>query len=1858
MKFEISDLLNDKNKYALTILRMHIKANKNVLTFLIMKIMIYDNIIIHALFIIISAMGLLILTSDFIPDYNSNYKYISICFRFLTPYSFVEKFQLSNYEYIIICSVIFIICIIRLSYMCYFIYKINHYHSTEICNITINIFVLILNHISYVLFSYINEFLSFIYYIEIFPNNFIIKKDSKLNIKVHRLFIVLNSLLIILYNINNYIFISLINRPTYNKSNSFRIKIPQSKLYIFILFQNFGLLHPLQCYLKTDTNTIWTIIINISIFILFSWIYFRCIKLYFYNNILNRIISYIGEFCFMSIVFEFLLFVFSLKKECNIEMVIFIIIKLLLTSCLDFILQFIYRKVMINKMKKKIFYNNPHIMPFDNNLNECILYIREIMKEKNMKMIIKIIELFNRHKKQCLNNNCGCKIIKINNKIKFDKMKFIDDIINKMNYFIESILIFYNYHNNFDLALLLSEHFLIFRKNPIMSYSILQALIHYNYKNLNRKQLIILYETMSKYINYILVDKKNRIITEELNEYHYSLASLKNKENEIKQYINLILKINKVVKYMIYYSTRFINIILHKDNYEDSSIAKINEIDKGIKYITSPYLNSNIINKLIDFIYREIVYTSDIKKYLYDLEEYSLFLSYEFLYKIFLFVDFFWNRKIPNNLLNIFYSFTTNRNLYTIEIKPEIYKILEIRHNDLLILSKRKYYILFKYTKGLKISYISESLLQKLYLKKNKIIKNEIDVLLINELISSHNNAIKHFFIYGQNYLYKNQFKFIFDYRKYMINTKMNSTLQIGVNKNILIICVIELLHGNKNMFLYTDKNLKIISINDLFEEGISLSLPLIEEFQIELKDIFGIDVICLHKFYKKEIKKVKKSKEFKILNTKEYILRNLFNYQNQNNYHISNKFYIKNDSDESEKEEEEKVKLNQKKGNNSNIIDKLFSDDYKKLNVKNIKPINFKIDNEAFLINLRKIFEKINSYELDKLERKNIYNDFLLLNNNYNELVHNKNIFFNLKIQPRLIYDTLFYICKVDKYIVQNITEINSNNQLDSYEFNTCISETEELNSSSNISLIKKRVDKNEKNLLDNIVKLYRTDTKNFEDKNKLYLNAISNSNYCRDEIKVYRPSKNKFCFLLLSCIIALLISCIMAFYYQINLINKNEKLFKVFYYNYFQRTQFLYLHSILLSMYFELINITDIYSLDDNKYILNLIAKNLDESHILFRKYYLELKIELNEDFSLLFEPLFTKKIEVNWEKVLSNNSYETELSLIVHKVVDSINHEFNEEDIIDCENFLLKKYLYIDRKITPVYGNFIRLLYYFYHNYYDILRNFFLNLEKTFYLSNKYSKNTTVVILAIEIIGIILLIIFFVINSLFLIRSNKYIFQNILYMFMDFSQSDNYSFNNKESNLNIIQKITNYILLLKEFNRKNLESFKQNKEIKNFINLKTLLEEEKNDELYMGNKIIGKKVKNKEKKDKIILANRTISDKRLIYASSLAKFKSDKSLLEDSKPTNHSNTTITKSKIKNKSIELNEGIHALNKKDINDILNNSSIMNNSKNDSSNLLLNISISNSIDLKRRDNKDIKETKIKITIEKILFKTKINIIYSIKLIIIVFVVLTIIFIVYYICKLIVTLIFISNFKYIIDDFKDFSNQYSQIIAFWNNLKTLFIIPNSTIYCDFNDTDKYFYNLNNKVYQIYNNRIKRYKRISKLYNAILTSSSEQNVEFCNGNVRCNEIKDSKNYILSNGIASTVDIYSKEMSAYYKIYLYSKNNINNKKEIIKAFINERYKILSFNINYVFFSLELFFFNQFLADEEDIISYYFLIIKTLNIVEICYCLLLNIFSFIFVYPYIISIISTVETSSTRINHSILRLKHKNPEEEEVEK
>ena len=110
-------------------------------------------------------------------------------------------------------------------------HQVKPFHITEVYNIKERLIFRMLNHIVYIMFSYIIEFLSFIYYIELLPNDFIIRKDSNINEIIHRVILILNSIFIILYNFNNFFFISLVNRPMADRTYQFKMKISKTKLY-------------------------------------------------------------------------------------------------------------------------------------------------------------------------------------------------------------------------------------------------------------------------------------------------------------------------------------------------------------------------------------------------------------------------------------------------------------------------------------------------------------------------------------------------------------------------------------------------------------------------------------------------------------------------------------------------------------------------------------------------------------------------------------------------------------------------------------------------------------------------------------------------------------------------------------------------------------------------------------------------------------------------------------------------------------------------------------------------------------------------------------------------------------------------------------------------------------------------------------------------------------------------------------------------------------------------------------------------------------------------------------------------------------------------------------------------------------------------------------------------------------------------------------------------------------------------------------------------------------------------------------------------------------------------------------------
>ena len=147
-----------------------------------------------------------------------------------------------------------------------------------------------------------------------------------------------------------------------------------------------------------------------------------------------------------------------------------------------------------------------------------------------------------------------------------------------------------------------------------------------------------------------------------------------------------------------------------------------------------------------------------------------------------------------------------------------------------------------------------------------------------------------------------------------MVNSIINATLQIGINKNILIIATIGINPNSNTINFFLNKSLNIISINQLFQKNLALSLRLIKEFKIELPELFGININDIEYNYKKETKLVRYNREFILLDTKQYILKNLFNNSNhKSNYHVLNKYVIKDENNDKNKDEEENA-LNEKR--------------------------------------------------------------------------------------------------------------------------------------------------------------------------------------------------------------------------------------------------------------------------------------------------------------------------------------------------------------------------------------------------------------------------------------------------------------------------------------------------------------------------------------------------------------------------------------------------------------------------------------------------------------------------------------------------------------------------------------------------------------------------------------------------------------------------------------------------------------------------------------------------------------------------------------------------------------------------------
>ena len=372
---------DDENKYYQIIKR----TNKETPIFIILLLFIKSDAIENEIFYLFSIffryLGFLIICGNYNNSSSSsnNRKTISLFFRWFSSYGLTEKLRMSNLVYNILSILIFFLLLLMIFFYSKTLVTLKHKKKLE--SITINKIQIILDHLCFLLFPYIIEFLSFIYYIEFAGNKFIIKKN--LNSFINIIILALNSISIIFYNIQSFFHILSINNPLDDNNNKIKLNYGRNKIIAINLLQNVIIIESLVLYLSNNYLTIYKTTINILILAILVVFYFYSYFNFNYNTKTNYLINILGIFCFFSMFFEMILYFFGFLVESYVILFFFNIFKLIISFCFDYTSNFLYERKMTSQLKEELFkiYNDKNFP--DNNDYNCLYYLNELYRKQN-----------------------------------------------------------------------------------------------------------------------------------------------------------------------------------------------------------------------------------------------------------------------------------------------------------------------------------------------------------------------------------------------------------------------------------------------------------------------------------------------------------------------------------------------------------------------------------------------------------------------------------------------------------------------------------------------------------------------------------------------------------------------------------------------------------------------------------------------------------------------------------------------------------------------------------------------------------------------------------------------------------------------------------------------------------------------------------------------------------------------------------------------------------------------------------------------------------------------------------------------------------------------------------------------------------------------------------------------------------------------------------------------------------------------------------------------------------------------------------------------------------------------------------
>ena len=826
-------------------------------------------------------------------------------------------------------------------------------------------------------------------------------------------------------------------------------------------------------------------------------------------------------------------------------------------------------------------------------------------------------------------------------------------------------------------------------------------------------------------------------------------------------------------------------------------------------------------------------------------------------------------------------------------------------------------------------------------------------------------------------------------------------------------------------------------------------------------------------------------------------------------------------------------------------------------------------------------------------------------------------------------MYNTYFYIFKIEE-VCKEYLFVNQNKKQLIYDTNISkVSFLEKYNAekSSNKKL-NKEINKN--------------DNKNIE---------IKNNNLKLNKVKCFYLIAPLALFLLG----ILIINYIIILKFQRNVISSGKNGFLLFYYNNYQRDQLFSLYSVLLSSYFHYLEMTDFSDVMNEDDYIDLIKRYSIEFQNSFHKFYEEyVTNKADGKINYIYDELTVYKISNYFNQSCINDNYIKQSEYIGY-ITRLISFEDKIENITDDSRFLFLENIFYNENgsKTPTKTYYSQDLYYLSRNYESFYNRIYSSLETEAVSDfNEQSNSAKIIYFCLEMFGFIIIILFYIINLIYLFQTNKVIFRNIINMFISNENKDNYSSKNKNENYFLIKIVSSFIVLMKDFNLDNLHKFqyilnhssKENIsmnitfEIKDDISASSFNISEDNKKINIINNTINRNNYKNEILNIIDNKNNSSEFLKLHLSSSkapLANNNASKDTLQNlNNPQNilenNNSSNATKSL---KSFSNNKtNINLIKNKDKDNHKDKQKGLNNKKEQKkieNNINIEEKVSTNIFLKKLVNNGLKEINNSILILNALFFFAL---------------------IYGIVKIILS---INCLKQIIEIFEDFgvlSYRYSSIYYYFNSLRTLLVFPdfgNETIFETMKDNmaDRL-----KKMNYVFDFKLEKYPSVNDFYWIVGANMDKPRPSPSYINVICYDdqlckkiINDTKYEILSEGIKMGVtSMYQQIINIYedYKIYKEDIKKIKLSSFIKEKFINAQYEQIDINLNYIIINIEYRVYELFLTDLTNLINKYSSIIEALNIFTIIYIFIVEFIVMFFIVFKLKKKTIIVEEVTFRIN------------------